>query len=901
MTKEKENSSSNGTGEVRLEETLPDDCPMQDSFVMNADDEAAEDVERLDQLNSSSKSNHASYSSSMDKAGSQHGQVPGAVAVPRESTAMKKKLQRKRDAAAGVGVGVTEEVTVGGVAATEAASSTSTSAQKIGGVATALETPAIVSPGVSQGGLSQTRTSLERKEQAFASSSHSASSYGRRADTSSSLTTEDVGLANTRDSLEKKQRALTRVSSRSRSGGERPGDAVSAIDTSRNTATTDQEVVVAPNNNDPRHDDFLDQLLDQVQPLPPPTPVAPTTPGAHALNFAGAFAINRRGAPPEAPLSEDNIQSTDNISSHDEEAAHTNGLVEAMPVDSEEFVGEALPVDLQAEEERRKWIKEEEVRTHFCLFVVVCLCIAAIVAGVVATRKSSSSSSPSTPQENASNATTVVPATTMAPTPYLLDLPEYTVQVLDNDKDGNSPQSLAYRWLQEDPYIDEYDNERRQQRFALATFYYATGGHDWTHQEAISSSSPSEIARPTSRRYQPRQSHYPRDPDGPPSLFQVTADCELDLQGGRPPPGAPPPPGSSGGPPPGLPPPPPGSPGGPPPGLPPPPGSSGGPPPGLPPLGGFKGGGCSSSNTQGVSGVHWLEYNNTDECSWYTRNDNFKLDDRCRDDGTIANIMLPANGLTGSIPAELGLLSSLKAIKFDHNDIGGTIPTELFLGGPDMFSFMLAENNIQGTLPSEIHFWKTLWEIALTGNLMTGPLPSMLYTLSGLSFLHLSQNSFSGTISFSSLANFPSLLVLNLGDNYFSGTICTELGLVSTLCALGIEYNSFTGTLPTELGLMTNLVWLSLGENQLEGPLPSELGLLTKLQTLNVKDNERLSGTVPQELSRIMVDHVYLQGTSLTGTIPELWCNNSTTLKWDCSHLLCGCDCPCTSFANVSV
>ena len=114
MTKDKDNCSSSDTDEVRLEETLPDDCPMKDSFTITADNEASEDTERHDQLNSSSKSNHASYSSSIEKDGSQHG-VPGAVAVPRESTAMKKKLQRKRDAAAaaGVGAGVTEEVTAG--------------------------------------------------------------------------------------------------------------------------------------------------------------------------------------------------------------------------------------------------------------------------------------------------------------------------------------------------------------------------------------------------------------------------------------------------------------------------------------------------------------------------------------------------------------------------------------------------------------------------------------------------------------------------------------------------------------------------------------------------------------------------------------------------------------------
>ena len=55
-------------------------------------------------------------------------------------------------------------------------------------------------------------------------------------------------------------------------------------------------------------------------------------------------------------------------------------------------------------------------------------------------------------------------------------LPYYTLEVLDKDNKNQTAQSKAFNWLMEDPLLDSHDDWRIIQKFALATFYYATGG-----------------------------------------------------------------------------------------------------------------------------------------------------------------------------------------------------------------------------------------------------------------------------------------------------------------------------------------------------------------------------------------------------------------------------------------
>ena len=81
------------------------------------------------------------------------------------------------------------------------------------------------------------------------------------------------------------------------------------------------------------------------------------------------------------------------------------------------------------------------------------------------------------------------------------------------------------------------------------------------------------------------------------------------------------------------------------------------------------------------------------------------------------------------------------------------------------------------------------------------------------------------------------------GASSWTGVYCVD-GLVGTL---ELVSKSLTGTLPTELALMTGLQDLDLHGNSLEGSLPTELGLLAGLSQLQLWYNS-LEGSIPTEL-----------------------------------------------------
>ena len=56
-----------------------------------------------------------------------------------------------------------------------------------------------------------------------------------------------------------------------------------------------------------------------------------------------------------------------------------------------------------------------------------------------------------------------------------------------------------------------------------------------------------------------------------------------------------------------------------------------------------------------------------------------------------------------------------------------------------------------------------------------------------------------------------------------------------------------TGTIPTEIGLLSSLEKLYLNQNQLTGGVPSEIGLLLQLKFITLH-NTALEGTMPEEV-----------------------------------------------------
>ena len=167
-------------------------------------------------------------------------------------------------------------------------------------------------------------------------------------------------------------------------------------------------------------------------------------------------------------------------------------------------------------------------------------------------------------------------------------------------------------------------------------------------------------------------------------------------------------------------------------------------------------------------------------------------------DGRVTSLTLYGNGLSGSIPPELGGLESLTTLSLYGNGLSGSIPPEL------------------GGLESLMH-------LHLSGNRLSGPIPPELGDLESLTYLYLGGNGLSGSIP-PELGGLESLMHLHLSGNRLSGPIPPELGDLESLTVLQLDVNDLSGSIPPELGGLESLTQLTLYENDgLSGPLPLEL------------------------------------------------------------------------------
>ena len=82
-----------------------------------------------------------------------------------------------------------------------------------------------------------------------------------------------------------------------------------------------------------------------------------------------------------------------------------------------------------------------------------------------------------------------------------------------------------------------------------------------------------------------------------------------------------------------------------------------------------------------------------------------------------------------------------------------------------------------------------------------------------------------------------SVTELRLSGNSLSGSIPSELGRLTNLTTLDLAFNSLSGSIPSELGSLINLTELNLSDNSLSGSIPPELGSLINLTNLYLNDN----------------------------------------------------------------
>ncbi|KAL0350041.1 UNVERIFIED_CONTAM: Brassinosteroid LRR receptor kinase [Sesamum radiatum] len=94
--------------------------------------------------------------------------------------------------------------------------------------------------------------------------------------------------------------------------------------------------------------------------------------------------------------------------------------------------------------------------------------------------------------------------------------------------------------------------------------------------------------------------------------------------------------------------------------------------------------------------------------------------------------------------------------------------------------------------------------------------------LKSLENLILDFNDLTGSIP-ASLSNCSNLNWISLSNNQLSGEIPASLGQLANLAILKLGNNSLSGSIPAELGDCSSLIWLDLNSNFLNGTIPPAL------------------------------------------------------------------------------
>jgi Leucine-rich repeat (LRR) protein len=236
-------------------------------------------------------------------------------------------------------------------------------------------------------------------------------------------------------------------------------------------------------------------------------------------------------------------------------------------------------------------------------------------------------------------------------------------------------------------------------------------------------------------------------------------------------------------------------------------------------------------------------------------------------DQRVSSLKLNGNKLKGSIPAEIGALSSLGVLQLKNNKLEGGIPAVIW-DMTNLKDIRISLNALTGSIPPEIKNLKKLEWLVLEYNQLSGPLPHEIGGLTAFTHLYLNNNQFTDSIP-SELGNCTLLKELFLQNNQFTGSIPSSFGRLTACYRLYLTNNRLTGTIPSEIGNCISMEELGFDKNQLEGGIPFELGNLAVLIRLYLNTNQ-LTGQIPPELfGSTDLLTLRLNENQLEGAIPE--------------------------------
>ncbi|CAA2965513.1 Serine threonine kinase [Olea europaea subsp. europaea] len=223
--------------------------------------------------------------------------------------------------------------------------------------------------------------------------------------------------------------------------------------------------------------------------------------------------------------------------------------------------------------------------------------------------------------------------------------------------------------------------------------------------------------------------------------------------------------------------------------------------------------------------------------------------------------------LRGSIPNEIGNLTSLITLSLFGNELTGSIPTSV-VNMQKLQGLYLYLNKLNGSIPNSLCELQNLNVLELSENLITGAIPGCIGNIATLRYLYINSNRLTSSMP-ASLWLQKDLLELNLSTNTLRGSLPQEIGNLKVASLIDLSVNQFSGSIPSAIGDLLTLSNLSLAHNALQGSIPESVGKMLNLEQLDLSHNN-LSSNIPKSLESLKyLTYLDVSFNDLSGEVPS--------------------------------